>query len=186
MRCCKYEKYTNRFSNINDRAIVGCIILSFIAVILNFFFPLGKEINTIILIIGIIVFFFKRRKNFKKKEIYFLILSSIITSILIIYSNVNRPDAGLYHLPYVSFLNENKIIFQYFIKIADFYYMNSAKNMILRIKNETNLKDPLIKKITNTKYRVLLGPFDDIKKLEKSFNKIKKLNFENLEILKDV
>jgi hypothetical protein len=64
--------------------------------------------------------------------------------------------------------------------------MNSAKNMILRIKNETNLKDPLIKKITNTKYRVLLGPFDDIKKLEKSFNEIKKLNFENLEILKDV
>ena len=82
--------------------------------------------------------------------------------------------------------NEDKIIFQYFIKIADFYYMNSAKNMILRIKNETNLKDPLIKKITNTKYRVLLGPFDDIKKLEKSFNKIKKLNFENLEIVKDV
>ena len=60
---------------------------------------------------------------------------------------------------------EDKIIFQYFIKIADFYYMNSAKNMILRIKNETNLKDPLIKKITNTKYRVLLGQFDDIKKL---------------------
>ena len=81
---------------------------------------------------------------------------------------------------------EDKIIFKYFIKIADFYYMNSAKNMILRIKDETNLKDPLIKKITNTKYRVLLGPFDDIKKLEKSFNEIKKLNFENLEILKDV
>ena len=81
---------------------------------------------------------------------------------------------------------EDKIIFRYFIKIADFYYMNSAKNMILRIKDETNLKDPLIKKITNTKYRVLLGPFDDIKKLEKSFNEIKKLNFENLEILKDV
>ena len=107
----KYEKYTNKFNNINDRAILGCIILSFIALILNFFFPLNKEINTIILIIGIIVFFFKRNKNFKKKEIYFLIFSSIVTSILIIYSNVYRPDAGLYHLPYVSFLNENKIIF---------------------------------------------------------------------------
>jgi len=43
-----------------------------------------------------------------------------------------------------------------------------------------------IKTISNTKYRVLLGPFNDIKKLEESFNDIKSLNFENLEILKDV
>ena len=57
--------------------------------------------------------------------------------------------------------------------------------MILRIKNETNLKNPLIKKLSKTKYRVLLGPFNDIKKLEKSFNKIKLLEFENLEILKE-
>ena len=55
-----------------------------------------------------------------------------------------------------------------------------------RIINETNIKNPIIKTISNTKYRVLLGPFNDIKKLEESFNDIKSLNFENLEILKDV
>ena len=33
---------------------------------------------------------------------------------------------------------------------------------------------------------VLLGPFNDIKKLEDSFNEIKSLDFENIEILKDV
>jgi cell division protein FtsN len=55
-----------------------------------------------------------------------------------------------------------------------------------RIINETNISNPLIKTISNTKYRVLLGPFNDIKKLEDSFNKIKSLNFENIEILKDV
>ncbi len=56
-----------------------------------------------------------------------------------------------------------------------------------RIINETNIKNPLIKKtISNTKYRVLLGPFNDIKKLEDSFNEIKSLDFENIEILKDV
>ena len=55
-----------------------------------------------------------------------------------------------------------------------------------RIVNETNIKNPLIQTIYNTKYRVLLGPFNDIKKLEDSFNKIKSLNFENIEILKDV
>ena len=77
-------------------------------------------------------------------------------------------------------------IFSYSIKIADFYYKDSAKNMSDRIINETNISNPLIKTISNTKYRVLLGPFNDIKKLEDSFNEIKSLDFENIEILKDV
>ena len=76
--------------------------------------------------------------------------------------------------------------FLYSIKIADFYYKDSAENMINRIKDKTNIKNPEIKKLSKTKYRVLLGPFNDIKKLEKSFNEIKVLNFENIEILKDV
>ena len=76
--------------------------------------------------------------------------------------------------------------FKYSIKIADFYYNQSAINMAERIINETNIKNPVVKKISNTKYRVLLGPFNDIKILEESFNEIKSLNFENLEILKNV
>ena len=76
--------------------------------------------------------------------------------------------------------------FSYSIKIADFYYKDSAENMSNRIINETNIKNPIIKRISNTKYRVLLGPFNDIKKLEESFNDIMSLNFENIEILKDV
>ena len=77
-------------------------------------------------------------------------------------------------------------IFKYSIKIADFYYKDSASNMLDRIINETNIKNPIIRRISNTKYRVLLGPFNDIKKLEDSFNEIKSLDFENIEILKDV
>ena len=86
--------------------------------------------------------------------------------------------------------NEKKEIkkqnFLYSIKIADFYHEDSAKNMVYRISTETSIKNSIIKKLSKTKYRVLLGPFNDIKKLEESFNKIKTLNFENLEILKDV
>ena len=77
-------------------------------------------------------------------------------------------------------------IFSYSIKIADFYYKDSAMNMSNRIIDETNIANPVIKTISNTKYRVLLGPFNDIKKLEDSFNEIKSLDFENIEILKDV
>ena len=76
--------------------------------------------------------------------------------------------------------------FQYLIKIADFYYKDSANSMVNRIISETNINNPSIKKLSHTKYRVLLGPFNDIKKLKESYNEIKSLNFENLEILKDV
>ena len=76
--------------------------------------------------------------------------------------------------------------FSYSIKIADFYYKDSAMNMVKRIKNETKLNHPIIKKLSKTKYRVLIGPFNDIKKIEESFNEIKLLDFENIEILKNV
>ena len=62
--------------------------------------------------------------------------------------------------------------FKYSIKIADFYYKDSAKSMINRIANETNIKNSIIKKISKTKYRVLLGPFDDIKKLKRLLMKL--------------
>ena len=88
-----------------------------------------------------------------------------------------------------SVIKKNKIKtqkFSYSIKIADFYFKDSAENMVNRIKEETNVNTSIIKKLSNTKYRVLIGPFNDIKNLEKSFEEIKPLEFENLEILKNV
>tara|TARA_B100000902_G_C27235483_1_gene877149 strand:+ start:383 stop:1141 length:759 start_codon:yes stop_codon:yes gene_type:complete len=78
------------------------------------------------------------------------------------------------------------LIILYSIKIADFYHKDSAKLMIQRIESETNLKNSSIRKISDTKYRVIIGPFNDIDMLEKSYNIIKSLNFENLEILRNV
>ncbi len=88
-----------------------------------------------------------------------------------------------------SNLKKNKIspqTFTFSIKIADFYFKDSAEYMVKRIKDETNIKTSTIKKLSNTKYRVLIGPFNDIKNLEKSFNELKNLEFENIEILKNV
>ena len=39
-------------------------------------------------------------------------------------------------------------IFKYSIKIADFYYKDSAETMINRINNETSITDPTIKKLS--------------------------------------
>ena len=41
-------------------------------------------------------------------------------------------------------------------------------------------------KISPTKFRVLIGPFNDIKTLKESFEKMNSLYFENLEIIKNV
>ena len=77
-------------------------------------------------------------------------------------------------------------IFSYSIKIADFYYKETADIMVKKIYDETLLNNINIKKLSQTKYRVLIGPFSDIKSLKKSFEKMDILNFENLEILKNV
>ncbi len=82
---------------------------------------------------------------------------------------------------------ESKSIkFSYYIKVADFYYKKTAELMIDRIKNETSLKKLNIVKMSETNYRVLIGPFNDIKSLKKSFDKMNSLYFENLEIIKNV
>ena len=76
--------------------------------------------------------------------------------------------------------------FSYSIKIADFYYEKTAELMLLRIKKETGIKRYKIIKLSKTKYRVILGPFNDMKSLKDSYNKAIILNFENLEIIKNV
>ena len=85
---------------------------------------------------------------------------------------------------------ENEIkkndIFSYSIKVADFYYKKTAQDMIDRIKSETYLKNLKIIKLSKNNYRVLIGPFNDIKTLKESFEKMNSLLFENLEIIKNV
>ena len=76
--------------------------------------------------------------------------------------------------------------FSYSIKVADFYYKDTAQVMINRIKNEIYINNLSIMRLSKTKYRVLIGPFNDIKSLKDSFEKMNSLNFENLEILKNV
>jgi len=74
----------------------------------------------------------------------------------------------------------------YSIKVADFYYKKSAFLMIDRIKSETTIKTIKLVELSKNNFRVLLGPFNDIKSLQESFEQMNSLNFENLEILKNV
>jgi len=78
----------------------------------------------------------------------------------------------------------NKKKFSYIIKIADFYFQDSAKLMIKRIKQETTIKKVSMKTLSETNYRVFLGPFNNLNSLKKAFNDIILLDFENIEIIK--
>ena len=77
------------------------------------------------------------------------------------------------------------IKFSYLIKIADFYFNDTALMMLKRIKGETLIKNPKIKKMSNKKYRVYLGPFNNINSLQKSYNDVSILGFENIEIIRN-
>ena len=76
-------------------------------------------------------------------------------------------------------------IFSYSIKVADFYYKDTAKIMLNKIKDESSLKNLKILELSKTKYRLLIGPFNDIKSLKDTFEKMNLFNFENLEVLKN-
>ena len=79
---------------------------------------------------------------------------------------------------------ENNKNFKYIIKIADFYYKNTAIMMKKRIINETKIKNVKINKLSSNTFRVYLGPFKDLKSIEKAFNDMVIIDFENLEIIK--
>jgi len=82
---------------------------------------------------------------------------------------------------------KNELIkkFSYEIKIADFYFNDTASLLVDRIIKETKIKGAKIKKINEKKYRVYAGPFNNINSLQKSFNDISILEFENIEIMKN-
>ena len=81
--------------------------------------------------------------------------------------------------------NELSKKFSYEIKIADFYFNDTASLLVDRIVKETMIKSAKIKKINEKKYRVYAGPFNNINSLQKSFNDISILEFENIEIIKN-
>tara|TARA_B100001175_G_scaffold175384_1_gene148941 strand:- start:401 stop:1162 length:762 start_codon:yes stop_codon:yes gene_type:complete len=74
--------------------------------------------------------------------------------------------------------------FSYIIKIADLYFENSAYILKKRLKDEYNIDNINVKKMSKNKYRVYKGPFNNLDSLKKDYSDIIKLYFENIEIIK--
>ena len=74
--------------------------------------------------------------------------------------------------------------FSYIIKIADFYFEKSADQMKTRVLTETSVKKVYVNKLSKNKFRVYLGPFNNLNSLKNSFNAINVLQFDTIEIIK--
>ena len=109
--CLFSKNYNQTIFNYSSKLIYGIIIISFISIFLNFFFPLNKIISSFVILISIIIIL--KRNNFFFNFIFFkfALIVSIIILLLIVKSNVYRPDAYLYHLPFIDIINKFKIIF---------------------------------------------------------------------------
>ena len=97
--------------NFEENCLFGFVLIAFISLFINFFSPLSLYVNNIFFLV---LFFVALKFGFFNQKKIFLIKKCIYVSslayILFIYSNVNTPDALLYHLPYSRIVNENKIL----------------------------------------------------------------------------
>ena len=93
-----------------ENSLFGIVFISFISLLLNFFTSLNQFINSLSILFVIYFFTQINFEQFKKAFLCSLIIA-LIAFITFIFDHSNRPDSGLYHLPYVSILNEHKIIF---------------------------------------------------------------------------
>ena len=114
--CCfvfGWGNIINKKFNINlncesENIIIGLFFVGSLALVLNFFSSINFTISYIIFLTGILFLIEKKDIFFKNIKIIFII--SLIATVSILYSKIYLPDGAHYHLPYISILNESKII----------------------------------------------------------------------------
>jgi hypothetical protein len=136
--------------NFFEIFFLGFVSLSFISLIINFFVPLSKLTNTITALTIIFLFLFNFKKNFTKKLFYLSIIISFTSTILLYKSNIFRPDAGLYHIPFIKILNEEKIIFGLsnihfrFVHVSITQYLSAHLNNYFINENGINIPHSIL------------------------------------------
>ena len=137
--------------DVLENGLLGFILLGFVTLLINFFLPLDLYINSSLFIL--IILYLIKDKFFQKINISdykLLILVSFIAFILLIYSNVNRPDAHSYHLPFSKMITEHKIILGSanihfrFGHISIFQYINSFFDNFLFREEGTSISAALL------------------------------------------
>ena len=138
-----YAKSDKSEFSLSEQGIFGLIFLSFLSLFLNFFFKLDQNISSLVLILPIIQFIFEFKKLniiFFKKFLKHTILITLFCVLFISFDNVFRPDAGIYHLPYVKILNDFKI-FTGVVSLNPVFGATSILQYVSAIFNNLIFKD---------------------------------------------
>lgn len=99
------------YNNIFSFGLLGFILIGFLGLFFNFFVSLNRYFNDAFFIFPLIFFLiFYFNKKILKKAVFFSLIISFFLTLTVAFDNHYTPDAGSYHLPYISLLNENKII----------------------------------------------------------------------------
>ena len=73
----------------------------------------------------------------------------------------------------------------FILVVSDFYYEDSANNLIKELVKKTKNNNISVKKINDKKYRLLAGPFKNFNALKTTYISLNKLGFENLNIYRE-
>tara|TARA_Y100000310_G_scaffold158453_1_gene157858 strand:+ start:49 stop:804 length:756 start_codon:yes stop_codon:yes gene_type:complete len=73
----------------------------------------------------------------------------------------------------------------YILVISDFYYEDSARNLMEELVKKNKMNNISVEKINNKKYRLFAGPFENFNALKTTYISLNKLGFENLNIYKE-
>jgi hypothetical protein len=74
---------------------------------------------------------------------------------------------------------------KFILVISDFYYSETAYTLKNDLINKTNNNTISVKKISNNKYRLIAGPFNNFKALKSIYISLNNLGFENLNIYRE-
>ena len=108
---------------VGDTGLLGFYFILLLSFLLHFFLPINYYINGLIFLIGIILFFyFKNIFNVYLPKKYILLIFVLIFPGL--FSIKGHPDLEWYHLPYLNYLKDFKIIFG-IANVNDFLAMQS-------------------------------------------------------------
>jgi len=109
--------------------------------------------------------------------LWILIYLTFTTFIIVTFANINRPDAGLYHLPFIKILNENKLI----IGLTNLHY-RFGHTSIFQYISALHVNYFLKEEFLNIPLAILPGLY--FLYLFKNFNdELKKQNEKNIIIL---
>ena len=73
---------------------------------------------------------------------------------------------------------------KFLINIGEFYFKETAINLKTMLINENKLDSINMKKISDNKYRVSSGPYESFENMKNDFFILKKIGFEQLNIIK--